>query len=111
MEEPEKIFKQEVIFSKLVKAGKRTYFFDIKLTRNNDYYLIITESKKLYNSESGKFYYHKNKILLYLDQLEKFISGLKAVKENATQNLLLTPHEEFVHIETKNSDLEDVIYK
>ena len=50
------------IYSKRVKAGKRTYFFDIKSTRSNDYYLTITESKKRFKDDG--FYYEKHKIFL-----------------------------------------------
>ena len=52
------------LFSKAVRAGKRTYFFDVKSTRGNDYYLTITESKKRFNDD-GKFSYEKHKIFLY----------------------------------------------
>ncbi len=66
---------REEIFSNAVRAGKRTYFFDVKATRRNDYYLTITESKKRYNKD-GRFYYEKHKIFLYKEDFEKFIEGL-----------------------------------
>jgi hypothetical protein len=71
----EKIVKEE-IFTKVVRAGKRTYFFDVKATRNDDYYLTITESKKRLGNE-GKVFYEKHKIFLYKEDFEKFSSGLK----------------------------------
>jgi hypothetical protein len=66
--------KQE-IFSKAVRAGKRTYFFDVKATKGNDYYLTITESKKRFGDD-GKFYYEKHKIFLYKEDFDKFSEGL-----------------------------------
>jgi hypothetical protein len=71
----EKIIKEE-IFTKVVRAGKRTYFFDVKATRKEDYYLTITESKKRLGKE-GKVFYEKHKIFLYKEDFEKFSEGLK----------------------------------
>ena len=67
---------REEIFSKAVRAGKRTYFFDVKATRRNDYYLTITESKKRFNRD-GKSFYEKHKVFLYKEDFEKFADGLK----------------------------------
>ncbi|PBQ32270.1 DNA-binding protein [Sphingobacteriaceae bacterium] len=76
------------LFSKSVRAGKRTYFFDVKSTRGNDYYLTITESKKRFGTD-GKFTYEKHKIFLYKEDFEKFIEGLNEaithIKENAPE--------------------------
>jgi len=66
---------RDEIFSKAVRAGKRTYFFDVKATRNNDYYLTITESKKRFDKE-GNYHYEKHKIFLYKEDFEKFSDGL-----------------------------------
>jgi len=66
---------RDEIFSKAVRAGKRTYFFDVKATRRNDYYLTITESKKRFNRD-GRFFYEKHKIFLYKEDFDKFIEGL-----------------------------------
>ena len=71
----EKIIKEE-IFTKVVRAGKRTYFFDVKATRKDDYYLTITESKKRLGKE-GKIFYEKHKVFLYKEDFEKFTEGLK----------------------------------
>jgi hypothetical protein len=71
----DKIQKEE-IFTKVVRAGKRTYFFDVKATRKDDYYLTITESKKRLGKE-GKVFYEKHKIFLYKEDFEKFSEGLK----------------------------------
>lgn len=67
---------REDIYSKAVRAGKRTYFFDVKATRGNDLYLTITESKRRY-SEEGKFQYEKHKLFLYKEDFEKFAEGLQ----------------------------------
>lgn len=66
--------KREEVFSKSVRAGKRTYFFDVKTTRGNDYYLTITESKKRFD-ENGDFHFDKHKIFLYKEDFEKFADG------------------------------------
>ena len=62
---------REEIYAKAVRAGKRTYFFDVRATRGNDYYLTITESKRKYNDD-GSFNYQKHKIFLYKEDFEKF---------------------------------------
>jgi hypothetical protein len=71
----EKNVKEE-IYTKVVRAGKRTYFFDVKATRNEDYYLTITESKKRLGKE-GKIFYEKHKIFLYKEDFVKFADGLE----------------------------------
>ena len=62
MEEKE-ILDNEEIFSKVLRAGRRTYFFDVRATRANDYYLTITESKK-FTHDDGSFHYKKHKICI-----------------------------------------------
>lgn len=69
---------KEEVFTKIVRAGKRTYFFDVKVTRREDYYLTITESKKRLGKE-GKVFYEKHKIFLYKEDFDKFSEGLKEV--------------------------------
>ena len=69
---------REEIYSKAVRAGKRTYFFDVKATRNNDYYLTITESKKRFDND-GNQNFEKHKIFLYKEDFEKFAEGLDEV--------------------------------
>ena len=66
---------RDEIYSKPVRAGKRTYFFDVKATRNNDYYLTITESKKKLEKD-GSQNYEKHKIFLYKEDFDKFAEGL-----------------------------------
>ena len=73
--------QREEIYSKVVRAGKRTYFFDVKSTKADDYYLTITESKKRFSNEEGKFHYEKHKLFLYKEDFEKFAEGLEDVVE------------------------------
>ena len=61
----------EDIFSKVVRAGRRTYFFDVRSTKAGDYYLTISESKKFTNDD-GTFYFKKHKIYLYKEDFENF---------------------------------------
>ncbi|MEK9913042.1 MAG: PUR family DNA/RNA-binding protein [Flavobacteriaceae bacterium] len=63
--------EQEEIFSKVVRAGRRTYFFDVRATKAGDYYLTLTESKKFTNHD-GSFHYKKHKIYLYKEDFESF---------------------------------------
>jgi hypothetical protein len=69
---------REEIHSKAVRAGKRTYFFDVKATRRNDYYLTITESKKRFNRD-GKHFYEKHKLFLYKEDFDKFAENLNEI--------------------------------
>ena len=106
--------QKDEIFTKAVRAGKRTYFFDVKATRKEDYYLTITESKKRLGKE-GKVFYEKHKIFLYKEDFEKFTEGLRSaidfigngkygvntsmdttVNENAGSEIITT--EEFTNI-------------
>ena len=66
---------REEIYSRPVRAGKRTYFLDVKSTRGDDLYLTITESKKKFK-EDGTFFFEKHKIFLYKEDFEKFTEGL-----------------------------------
>ena len=65
----------EDIFSKVVRAGRRTYFFDVRSTKAGDYYLTISESKKFTNDD-GTFYFKKHKIYLYKEDFENFSNVL-----------------------------------
>ena len=68
--------RRDEVYSKAVRAGKRTYFFDVKATRAEDYYLTITESKRRFNNDNQKFYFEKHKLFLYKEDFEKFSDGL-----------------------------------
>lgn len=72
--------EQEEIFSKVVRAGRRTYFFDVRATKAEDYYLTITESKKFTNDD-GSFYFKKHKIYLYKEDFQEFGDTLKEITD------------------------------
>ena len=67
--------EREEIFSKVLRAGRRTYFFDVRSTKAGDYYLTLTESKKFTN-EDGSFHYKKHKIYLYKEDFDEFKNSL-----------------------------------
>ncbi|MBK5283797.1 MAG: DUF3276 family protein [Bacteroidia bacterium] len=84
MEENEFKGRNEV-FSKSVRAGKkRTYFFDVKETRSNDFYLVITESKKKFDDNGGPPMYEKHKIFLYREDFDKFLEAFNETTEHIT---------------------------
>jgi hypothetical protein len=94
------------IYSKKVRAGKRTYFFDVKSTRSNDYYLTITESKRKQKDEG--FFYEKHKIFLYKEDFHKFRDALSAAVEHITEDLLdgyEPPHEDDMGFSSDDSDI------
>lgn len=66
----------EDIYSKVLRAGRRTYFFDVRSTKADDYYLTITESKKFTNDD-GSFHYKKHKIYLYKEDFDGFRENLE----------------------------------
>jgi len=74
------MMEKEEIFSKVLRAGRRTYFFDVRATKAEDYYLTITESKKFTNDD-GSFHYKKHKIYLYKEDFNEFNSILKEMTE------------------------------
>ena len=77
----EKRERREEIFSQVLRAGKRTYFFDVKVTSTDDYYLTITESKKRFDNRQGKSFYEKHKIFLYKEDFDNFMDAfLKTVE-------------------------------
>ncbi len=113
MEDFDKRDTREEVFSKSVRAGKRTYFFDVKTTRNNDYYLTITESKRKFNSDNGNFFYEKHKVFLYKEDFEKFRDGFEEAVSHI-QTLLAEnkqeetdPLEDVGHIDVEFDDLGD----
>lgn len=75
----------ESVYSKRIKAGKRrTYFFDVRETRGNDYYLTITESRKRFDSDG----YDRHKIFLYKEDFNKFIKGLNEAVDFVKTDLM-----------------------
>jgi hypothetical protein len=73
-------YDREEIFSKSVRAGRRTYFFDVRSTRAEDYYMTITESKK-FSNEDGSANYKKHKIYLYKEDFEEFATTFKEISD------------------------------
>lgn len=74
------------IYSQRIRAGKRTYFFDVKSTRSNDFYLTITESKRKFNNDT--YSYEKHKIFLYKEDFLKFMEALQGTIDHVKNNLL-----------------------
>lgn len=91
------------IYSQRVRAGKRTYFFDVKATRSNDYYLTITESKRRYKDDG--FVYEKHKIFLYKEDFDKFVEALKETITHVKNDLM--PEFDFTQFEKQNDDSQE----
>ena len=98
----------EEIYSKILRAGRRTYFFDVRETKASDYYLTITESKKFTN-EDGSFYYKKHKIYLYKEDFENFSSYLEDsisfLFKNRGQEVISERHQKDYSPDNINSEL------
>jgi hypothetical protein len=77
---------REELFSKRIRAGKRTYFFDVKSTRSQDYYITITESRR-HQKEDG-FVYEKHKMFLYKEDFDKFVEGLNEAVNHVKTELM-----------------------
>ena len=98
--------ENEEIYSKVLRAGRRTYFFDVRETKASDYYLTITESKKVFNDEG--FYYQKHKIFLYKEDFNKFQDAMNATLDHVKDELL--PDVDFSQFDREyesDSDSED----
>ncbi|MEM9298349.1 MAG: DUF3276 family protein [Bacteroidota bacterium] len=90
--------EREEIYSERVRAGKRTYFFDVKATRSNDYYLTITESKRRYKDDG--FSYEKHKIFLYKEDFNKFLDALNNTVNHVKDELM--PEVDFEQFDRDN---------
>lgn len=98
--------ERDEIYANAVRAGKRTYFFDVRATRSNDYYLTITESKKR-TFEDGSVQYQKHKIFLYKEDFEKFSDALG----EAFQKVIDLNKEQSEELETKlSSQFTDISF-
>ncbi|MBQ9639397.1 MAG: DUF3276 family protein [Bacteroidales bacterium] len=73
--------QQDELYSQVISAGKRKYYVDVRATRGGDKYITITESRKMFDNNTGVYFYDKNKMFLYKEDFEKFRLGL----ENAFQ--------------------------
>jgi hypothetical protein len=99
--------QKDEIYSKRVRAGKRTYFFDVKATRSNDYYLTITESKKRFKDDG--FVYEKHKIFLYKEDFAKFLEALNETIEHVKGDLMPDfDFSQFEKTEEENEVVEEV---
>ncbi len=98
---------RDEIHSSIVRAGKRTYFFDVKATRRNDYYITITESKKRFGKD-GKFFYEKHKLFLYKEDFDKFTNCLNEVIEfiREANPQLTEPEESAEYMSDNNAEKE-----
>ena len=102
---------KEELYSQSISAGKRKYFFDVKETRGGDKFIVIAESRKLFDNNTGNFYFEKNKMFLYKEDFEKFQKGL-----NNAINFIETgiiPEEENIQDEhdtavESHDDIEDI---
>jgi len=83
--------EKEEIFSKVLRAGRRTYFFDVRATKAGDYYITITESKKFTNDD-GSFHYKKHKIYLYKEDF----TGFKQILDEMTDFVINEKGEEVI---------------
>lgn len=98
----------EDVFSKPVRAGKRTYFFDVKATKGNkDFYLTITESKRR-QERDGSFTFDKHKIFLYKEDFEKFQEGLSDVIDYIRKNCLTGEESSPQDYEAHDVDFEEL---
>ncbi len=79
------MLEKEEIFSKVLRAGRRTYFFDVRATKADDYYITITESKK-FTEEDGSFHFKKHKIYLYKEDFAAFSEILDEMTEYVLNN-------------------------
>jgi hypothetical protein len=113
------MMEKEEIFSKVLRAGRRTYFFDVRSTKAEDYYLTITESKKFTNDD-GSFYYKKHKIYLYKEDFSDFKEILAEmtdyiIKEKGDEVISERHQKDFKkenqEDETSQTDEEEVIHK
>lgn len=98
---------REEIFSKAVRAGKRTYFFDVKTTRRDELYLTITESKKRFEQD-GNFHFEKHKIFLYKEDFDKFAEGLQEVITFIDQNQTDYYEEVFEDEQIENNEEKNI---
>lgn len=92
---------REELYSKAVRAGKRTYFFDVKATKGGEQYLTITESKRRFIEEEGKFVYDKHKMFLFQEDFEKFTKAFDIAKA-------FINGEEVIDTDPEDFDFEDM---
>ncbi len=106
------MMEKEEIFSKVLRAGRRTYFFDVRSTKAEDYYLTITESKKFTNDD-GSFHYKKHKIYLYKEDFSEFNEILKEMTDyiidEKGDEVISERHQKDFKKEDYNATTDDVV--
>ncbi len=104
------LMDQEEIFSKVLRAGRRTYFFDVRSTKAGDYYLTITESKK-FTHDDGSFHYKKHKIYLYKEDFQAFRENMEEMMDyiiaEKGQEVISERHQKDFKKEEDDSPKED----
>ena len=116
------MMEKEEIFSKVLRAGRRTYFFDVRATKAQDYYLTITESKKFTNDD-GSFHYKKHKIYLYkedftpfkelLNEMMEFIvdeKGTEVISDRHQKDFKREERTEKIEVNTNSDNFTDVSF-
>ncbi|NPD46004.1 MULTISPECIES: DUF3276 family protein [unclassified Lentimicrobium] len=99
---------REELYSKAVRAGKRTYFFDVKATKSDDKYITITESKRRFDNESGKFSYEKHKLFLFKEDFEKFLDGFQNAVNYINGELITEIEEDHTLEKLKEVDFDSL---
>ena len=102
---------QEEIFSKVVRAGKRTYFFDVKATRSGKYYIAITESIRRMDEEQDKFVYTKHKVFLYKEDFDKFVDAMNATMDYINEHSPESDRESPSHDDESSSGFTDIKFE
>ncbi|MEZ4825672.1 MAG: DUF3276 family protein [Bacteroidia bacterium] len=92
---------RDEVYSEKIRAGKRTYFFDVRSTRSNDYYITITESKRRFNGRG----YDKHKIFLYKEDFNKFLASLNKTVDHV--KLELMPDYDYDEFDRREMDYDD----
>ena len=105
------LLEKEEIFSKVLRAGRRTYFFDVRATKADDYYITITESKK-FTEEDGSFHFKKHKIYLYKEDFAAFAEILDEmtsfVLNNKGEEVISERHQKDFKKEYHSESTEEV---
>ena len=105
------LLEKEEIFSKVLRAGRRTYFFDVRSTKAEDYYITITESKK-FTEEDGSYHFKKHKIYLYKEDFAAFREILDEmtdfVLDQKGEEVISERHQKDFKIESFSDDVEEI---
>jgi hypothetical protein len=98
------------VYSQSLRAGNRTYFFDVKSTKSDDLYLTITESKRRFNNDNGKFYYEKHKLFLYPEDFAEFCDYLNGTLDKIKElngGVEATPRADLESDEEGNAEMQE----